>query len=1003
MTSITQTIPNYVSGISQQPDQFKNPGQVSDALNVVPEIQTGLVKRPGSQFIKTLLVNDYVTWFHYYRDQTEQYLGQIRRTLNPNDSSYNPEVRMWNIQTGETKSVSKDASVTTQIYAYLRHSNVDDLQFLTINDYTYIVNRKKTVSMSTSTSTARPDTYAAYIELKNTSNARQYSLNLNSDGNTDTFDLKTATRLKHKSTYPSTAFTRFDGTSWNDKVATVNNSAAAEHKSPNITGRPFHSRQWHYDGNYYFTRNNATCPDIHTAVYSSEDSTGIPNVKIYKANGTEVTDGSKKNLRWRFTVKGRSHLHSGASDEPKGPDYVCTYDYDVDLLYGGEGWEVGDYVQFTADATGFSDNDDDGVLRVVYYIEIAEIELSKVKAKIAGSSGDGAIRPAPTAFDATQAVSSTSILGSLKQTLENKLGSVDDVTIIGNGLYLRSNNKFNVETSEHDLMNIMTDEINDVSKLPTQCKHGYIVKVANSDSNEDDYYMRFQGNNNFDGPGSWQECAEPGIEDEFDPSTMPLQLIRTASGQFELKQVAWPKRTIGDETTNSIPSFVGSTINNIVFWRNRLCFLSGTNVIASQPGDDNITLPSFWSKTALTLSPTDVIDISASSDNPAFLYEGMETVHGLLLFSENQQFLLTAEAEVLTPETAKLTAQSTYNYNIKTHPISLGTSVGFLDNAGTNSRFFEMVNIQRGLEPEILDQSVSVPNLLPKDIDLVTNSRENTYIFFSVTDSDEIYGYRYFNTGEKRVQSAWFKWKLHKSIKYHCIIDDTFFVVLSNNNLIKFDLRSESNTAYVNTFPVHLDNYALLDKSYFSYNSDTNKTTFTVTGFGFEPNKELAIINTNPGDNLGRYDIVTVSDSIATVPGDWDTDNEDLYIGYNFDMQIKLPTIYPTKSDGQSTHSDVNASLVLHRLKLSLGEAGVYETSIERIGKPTYTELIESSLQDAYVTNSTPWVEQRIHTLPVYERNKNLTIYLKSTHPSPTTLYSMSWEGDYNSKFYQRV
>ena len=414
-------------------------------------------------------------------------------------------------------------------------------------------------------------------------------------------------------------------------------------------------------------------------------------------------------------------------------------------------------------------------------------------------------------------------------------------------------------------------------------------------------------------------------------------------------------------------------------------------------------MPSFWSKTALTLSPTDVIDISASSDNPAFLYEGMETVHGLLLFSENQQFLLTAEAEVLTPETAKLTAQSTYNYNIKTHPISLGTSVGFLDNAGTNSRFFEMVNIQRGLEPEILDQSVSVPNLLPKDIDLVTNSRENTYIFFSVTDSDEIYGYRYFNTGEKRVQSAWFKWKLHKSIKYHCIIDDTFFVVLSNNNLIKFDLRSESNTAYVNTFPVHLDNYALLDKSYFSYNSDTNKTTFTVTGFGFEPNKELAIINTNPGDNLGRYDIVTVSDSIATVPGDWDTDNEDLYIGYNFDMQIKLPTIYPTKSDGQSTHSDVNASLVLHRLKLSLGEAGVYETSIERIGKPTYTELIESSLQDAYVTNSTPWVEQRIHTLPVYERNKNLTIYLKSTHPSPTTLYSMSWEGDYNSKFYQRV
>ena len=116
-------------------------------------------------------------------------------------------------------------------------------------------------------------------------------------------------------------------------------------------------------------------------------------------------------------------------------------------------------------------------------------------------------------------------------------------------------------------------------------------------------------------------------------------------------------------------------------------------------------------------------------------------------------------------------------------------------------------------------------------------------------------------------------------------------------------------------------------------------------------------------------------------------------------MQIKLPTIYPTAKEA----SDVNASLVVHRVKLSLGAAGVYETSIERIGKPTYTELIESSLQDAYVANKSPWVDQRIHTLPTYERNKNLTVYLKSTHPSPTTLFSMSWEGDYSDKFYQRV
>ena len=156
-----------------------------------------------------------------------------------------------------------------------------------------------------------------------------------------------------------------------------------------------------------------------------------------------------------------------------------------------------------------------------------------------------------------------------------------------------------------------------------------------------------------------------------------------------------------------------------------------------------------------------------------------------------------------------------------------------------------------------------------------------------------------------------------------------------------------------------------------------------------------------PTNDYGRYGVAKVSGSTATLPGDWKTSGNSLFVGYNFEMQIKFPTIYPVAKDGKA--ADINSSLVVHRLKLSLGAAGVYETTIERTGKDTYNELIESSLQDAYIANKSPWVEQKIHTLPTYERNKNLTVYLKSTHPSPTTLYSMSWEGDYSNKFYQRA
>ena len=54
MAGITQTIPSYSGGISEQPDALKIPGQVTTAQNVYPDFTYGLTKRPGSQFIKKL-------------------------------------------------------------------------------------------------------------------------------------------------------------------------------------------------------------------------------------------------------------------------------------------------------------------------------------------------------------------------------------------------------------------------------------------------------------------------------------------------------------------------------------------------------------------------------------------------------------------------------------------------------------------------------------------------------------------------------------------------------------------------------------------------------------------------------------------------------------------------------------------------------------------------------------------------------------------------------------
>ena len=73
-------------------------------------------------------------------------------------------------------------------------------------------------------------------------------------------------------------------------------------------------------------------------------------------------------------------------------------------------------------------------------------------------------------------------------------------------------------------------------------------------SDEDDYYVRFEGENDKDGSGSWSECAKPGIVLGFDAATMPVIIQRTATTTFTVSQFTYQDRTVGDDQTNPLPS-----------------------------------------------------------------------------------------------------------------------------------------------------------------------------------------------------------------------------------------------------------------------------------------------------------------------------------------------------------------------------------------------------------------------------------------------------------------
>jgi len=475
------------------------------------------------------------------------------------------------------------------------------------------------------------------------------------------------------------------------------------------------------------------------------------------------------------------------------------------------------------------------------------------------------------------------------------------------------------------------------------------------------------------------------------------------NGAFRFGYPAWDERGVGDDITNPKPSFVGSTINKIFFFRNRIGLLSEENVILSRTND----FYNFWAKTAFTIANADPIDLQSSSTYPTELFDAVEVNAGLLVFSASQQFLLKTDETQLTPETAIISFLSSYAFNEKTHPISLGTSAGWLNSTAKRTRFHEMAGIQRNGEPQVLEQTKLISKLFPDDITLLAESVENQMVLFGTENNKEVWGYKFYTQGEQRVQDAWFRWELPGTVTYHVSMDDTYYAVIKNSStytLEAIDIKKATDTLSVGTAPseylVHLDTKSLIASGSLSYSATTNKTSFTKPD-GYNSSQQLAVFCHTSGNNIGKYGEATVASTNIEFEGDWT--GQDIILGYLYEFEVELPTIYIQQSGEGQVKSETRGSLVVHRVNLTFGSVGLIETTLKRTGRSDYSKTYESIEWDNYLASKIGITDDYIHTIPVYDRNTNLSLHLKSSHPAPATLHSMTWEGDYNPKYYRRV
>ena len=545
-------------------------------------------------------------------------------------------------------------------------------------------------------------------------------------------------------------------------------------------------------------------------------------------------------------------------------------------------------------------------------------------------------------------------LTKIKQAIDNlNIGGLT-VTKFKDNVRLTRPSSFTLTATGGDFedqANSFQDQVATLAEIPSETAHNHVVKVANSGLVSPAYYLKFVANNGVSGAGFWEETKSPSVSTGLNPATMPHQLVNTALNTFKLEPIPWVDRLVGDDETNKHPSFVGQKINQSFFHNNRLGFLSADTISMSQSGD----FFNMYFASGQTVIDSDPIDLSANALKPVALHSVLPTTQGLVLFSANQQFLMSSSDGLLTPAKTSIKTISSYEMDTVIDPVDTGTGISFISKTPSYTRVFTMVTRGENQNPIVSDIGRIVNEWIPSTIDTFISSAQNQFIAFSGQSTRYIYFFRQYAEGKDVKLQTWFNWLAPGNVQTIATDSDEFFAVTKQGGqftLSKASLSQSPDDAiivnndgqrlnpcidlYAPASSVVYDSAGEFSKCFIPYNDATNLTPviiikgttatgqFIESGFTISPERVVESGNT--------YFKVPVKDltSIAS----------DVIVGYKYDFDVILPKTY-YKLDNEMRQSDFTANLTIARMKFAVGLSGLMGFKLKskgiRQGKKEYT------------------------------------------------------------------
>jgi hypothetical protein len=475
---------------------------------------------------------------------------------------------------------------------------------------------------------------------------------------------------------------------------------------------------------------------------------------------------------------------------------------------------------------------------------------------------------------------------------------------------------------------------------------------------------------------------------------MPHVLVRESDGSFTFKETDWTKRLVGNAITNEQPSFIGRTLSDVYFHRNRLGLLSDENAILSAAGD----FFRFWRKTVTAVLDDDPIDIGATHTKVSLLRHAVPFRDQLLVFSDQTQFSLhTSTSGILTPKTVAITPTTELPCTQYARPVATGDLVFFLAD-GNFTRVYEYKldpDTQAFVGEEVTNHVPSyIAGGVPK---AAVSSKHNILATVASANLRRLYLYQWYVAGRDKLQSAWHYWDTGEGssiVGFEFVDSDLYLVVDRDGGLwlevINIDPKQpDTSLTYWQCLDrrVHTDNLAAP-----SYDNVLDRTSYVLPYT--VPSTVVAAVAQSTGSFIAGMPLVVDSYSGTTLRLKGNTTAAKLFIGIPYRATYTLSSILPKRPTQTGPVVISDARLQLRYLSLVYGDnTADWQAFVTPYGRDTKTYLIAGYLLGTTSSDIPPLGVSGTQRIPIMSRSDTTTISFISDSHLPGSLISADWEG----------